>query len=68
MIRNSKSRTSLCRIATSNRECHVILLTAKGQEYDRQRGIEAGADCYMTKPFDSDQLLEMACEILGIEA
>ena len=31
---------------------HIILLTAKGQEFDRQRGQEVGADLYMTKPFD----------------
>ena len=33
---------------------HIILLTAKGQEFDRQRGQEVGADLYMTKPFDPD--------------
>lgn len=44
----------------------VILLTAKGQEYDRQRGAEVGADLYMTKPFDPDVVLEKAQEILGL--
>jgi len=44
---------------------HVILLTAKGQEYDRQRGADVGADTYMTKPFDSDHLLAMSRKILG---
>jgi DNA-binding response OmpR family regulator len=46
---------------------HVILLTAKGQEYDRQRGAEVAADNYMTKPFDPDLLLSMARDILGID-
>ena len=45
---------------------HIILLTAKGQEFDRQRGQEAGADLYMTKPFDPDALLEKARSVLGI--
>ena len=45
---------------------HVILLTAKGQEFDRQRGQEVGADQYMTKPFDPDALLEKARSVLGI--
>src|SRR6185312_10682225 len=33
---------------------YVVLLTAKGQEFDRQKGYESGADLYMTKPFDPD--------------
>jgi CheY-like chemotaxis protein len=33
---------------------HIILLTAKGQEFDRKRGQEVGADLYMIKPFDPD--------------
>lgn len=45
---------------------YIVLLTAKGQEFDRQRGIEVGADLYMTKPFDPDALLMKARDVLGI--
>ena len=45
---------------------YIVLLTAKGQEFDRQRGIEVGADLYMTKPFDPDALLLKARDVLGI--
>ena len=45
---------------------HFILLTAKGQEFDRQRGQEVGADLYMTKPFDPDALVEKARSVLGL--
>jgi DNA-binding response OmpR family regulator len=44
---------------------YIVLLTAKGQEFDRQRGQQVGADLYMTKPFDPDALLEKAREVLG---
>ena len=45
----------------------IVLLTAKGQELDRQRGQEVGADVYMTKPFDPDIILSKAKEVLGIK-
>jgi len=44
----------------------IILLTAKGQESDRQLGQEVGADLYLTKPFDPDELLDKATKILGL--
>ena len=46
-------------------DVYVILLTAKGQEYDRQRGEQVGANLYMTKPFDPDELLSRAREVIG---
>ncbi|MDH3244737.1 MAG: response regulator [Saprospiraceae bacterium] len=45
---------------------YIILLTAKGQELDRQKGLEVGADQYMTKPFDPDTLLSTAKSVLGL--
>lgn len=44
---------------------HVILLTAKGQDSDREVGLQAGADEYMTKPFSPTKILERAREILA---
>jgi DNA-binding response OmpR family regulator len=48
------------------KDVYIVLLTAKGQEFDKQRGLEAGADLYMTKPFDPDALLEKARAVLGL--
>jgi DNA-binding response OmpR family regulator len=44
---------------------YIIILTAKGQELDKKKGEEVGADLYMTKPFDPDKLLEKAREVVG---
>ena len=48
------------------KEVFIILLTAKGQELDRQKGQEVGADIYMTKPFDPETLLNKARSVLGL--
>lgn len=42
----------------------IVMLTAKGQESDRVRGLEVGAHHFTTKPFDPDQILDLARAIL----
>jgi two-component system, OmpR family, alkaline phosphatase synthesis response regulator PhoP len=44
----------------------VVILTAKGQEYDKEMSREVGADLYVTKPFDPDELLELATRVLKV--
>lgn len=44
----------------------IVLLTAKGQELDRQKGQEVGADVYMTKPFDPEAILNKARTVLEL--
>lgn len=46
-------------------DVYIILLTAKGQEVDRQKGLDMGANKYMTKPFDPDEMLSIAEDILN---
>jgi len=36
----------------------VIMLTAKGQTLEKKKGIEVGADEYVTKPFGAEELLD----------
>ena len=45
----------------------IVLLTAKGQELDKQKGNEVGADIYMTKPFDPEAILDKAKEVLRLQ-
>lgn len=35
----------------------VVMLTARAQEADLRRGSRLGVDCYLTKPFDPDELI-----------
>jgi two-component system phosphate regulon response regulator PhoB len=42
---------------TETRNLPVIMLTARGEEGDRIRGLNAGADDYIAKPFSYDELL-----------
>ncbi len=43
----------------------IILFTARAQEADKKLGKEVGADCYITKPFDSKELLAKINELLS---
>jgi two-component system, OmpR family, alkaline phosphatase synthesis response regulator PhoP len=43
----------------------IIMLTAKGEDYDRIKGKVVGATAYQTKPFDWDHLLSIITECLG---
>ncbi len=47
------------------REIAVVMLTALGQEVDKERARRAGADGYFTKPFSPLSLLRKVDEVLG---
>lgn len=46
-------------------DIHIIMLTAKGQEADREKGLNAGADEFMTKPFSPIMVIGKVKELLG---
>jgi two-component system phosphate regulon response regulator PhoB len=48
----------------TNRELPIILLTARGEEEDKVRGLEIGADDYMTKPFSPKELVARVRAVL----
>ena len=49
------------------KDVYIVMLTAKGQEFDKIKGLEAGADIYMTKPFSPDEIYSKTIEVLGLE-
>lgn len=49
------------------KDIYIIMLTAKGQAADRVRGEEVKANEYITKPFNPDEILQKASDILGVQ-
>ena len=47
------------------RDLKVILLSARVQESDVERGLDAGADAYLAKPFKAPELVAKVQELLG---
>ncbi|HTH17425.1 MAG TPA: response regulator [Magnetospirillum sp.] len=46
-------------------DVRIIMLTAKGREVERQRGLDLGADEYITKPFSTRDVVEKVMHFLG---
>jgi DNA-binding response OmpR family regulator len=43
----------------------IVMLTAKGREAEITKGLEVGADAYVTKPFSTRELVEQVSQMLG---
>jgi DNA-binding response OmpR family regulator len=43
----------------------IVMLTAKGREAEITKGLEVGADAYVTKPFSTRELVEQVAQMLG---
>jgi DNA-binding response OmpR family regulator len=46
-------------------DVRIIMLTAKGREIEREKGLALGADEYVTKPFSTREVVEKVRQLLG---
>ena len=54
----------VCRTIRKTSNVPIIMLSAKGEVFDKVLGLELGADDYMTKPFDSKELVARVKAVL----
>jgi len=62
-----KNGYEVCQAIRSNPEwanLRIIMLTAKGREVEREKGLALGADDYITKPFSTQEVVERVRELL----
>jgi DNA-binding response OmpR family regulator len=45
-------------------DSHIIFLTAKGTTSDKMAGYQSGAEIYLTKPFDNEELVNTINEVI----
>ena len=55
---------SVCRELRKTKKTPVIMLSARGEEYDRLHGFEVGVDDYVVKPFSPKELMMRVAAIL----
>jgi DNA-binding response OmpR family regulator len=53
------------RADASLKDVSIIMLTAKGREVEREKGLALGADYYVTKPFSTREVMMMIKEVLS---
>ncbi len=61
----------VCRTIRANPDwdrVRIIMLSAKGRDLDRRKGLDLGADDYITKPFSTREIVERVQEILGTKS
>lgn len=58
----------VCQMIRANpdwQNTRIIMLTAKGREIEREKGIALGADDYITKPFSTREVVDRVKQVLG---
>ncbi len=57
--------TRILKSDLQTKDCKIIMLTAKTQTADLDKGFEVGADGYFTKPFSPLELIKKIEEVIG---
>jgi two-component system chemotaxis response regulator CheY len=65
---NGLELLAFVRKSASYAETPVLIVTTEGGEEDRRRGMALGANGYLVKPFEPDELLATARRLLGVQA
>jgi two-component system alkaline phosphatase synthesis response regulator PhoP len=68
LIMPKKTGNEICGIIKRDealRDIHVIILTCKGQELDRELSLSSGADGFITKPFSPKEVIARVRAVLG---
>ena len=63
-----KNGYEVCQAIRANpdwKAIRIIMLTAKGREVEREKGLALGADDYITKPFSTQEVVEPVRELLA---
>ena len=63
-----KNGYEVCQAVRANPDwkgIRIIMLTAKGREVEREKGLALGADDYITKPFSTQEVVERVRELLA---
>lgn len=63
-----KNGYEVCQAIRANpdwKAVRIIMLTAKGREVEREKGMALGADDYITKPFSTQEVVERVRELLA---
>ena len=67
MILPGKNGYQVCRqlrTTPATRHIRILMLSSKNQDSDRFWGMKQGADVYMTKPFDTGELLANVAKLM----
>ncbi len=64
---NGLELVSFVKTSDAYRDIPLVIVSTEGSERDRAKGVELGADAYLVKPFDPDELRDVARDLLDRE-